>query len=118
MSGIIYSGLFVSILKEPYYSPLGLYLRDMRRSKGLPLRKVAAELDLDPSTLGKIEKNSRRASEDQIRKLAEIFAVDESALFTMHYSDLIANTIAPFDYREKILDAVSFKIQQTKIKEP
>jgi cytoskeletal protein RodZ len=35
----------------------GGYLRGLRESKGLPLRKVAAQLDIDTSILSKIERN-------------------------------------------------------------
>ena len=36
---------------------IGTYLRERRNELGLPLRKVAAQLNIDTSMLSKIEKN-------------------------------------------------------------
>jgi cytoskeletal protein RodZ len=40
----------------------GEYIRKSREELGLPLRKVAAALDIDTSILSKIERNERRAT--------------------------------------------------------
>jgi transcriptional regulator with XRE-family HTH domain len=44
----------------------GEYLREQRENIGLPLRKVAAELDIDTSILSKIERNEREATLDML----------------------------------------------------
>lgn len=49
----------------------GEYIRSSREEKGLPLRKVAAALDIDTSILSKIERNERRATLDMIPILAD-----------------------------------------------
>lgn len=49
----------------------GEYIRNIREEKGLPLRKVAAALDIDTSILSKIERNERRATIDMIPILAD-----------------------------------------------
>ncbi len=49
----------------------GEYIRKSRKDKGLPLRKVAAALDIDTSILSKIERNERRATTEMIPILAE-----------------------------------------------
>ena len=41
--------------------------------KKLPLRKIAAALDIDTSTLSKIEKGDRQANSKMIPVIAEIF---------------------------------------------
>jgi len=71
----------------------GEYIRALREASGLPLRKVAAQLDIDPSLLGKIERNSRPPNLDIIRKLADIFRQNESNLITEYLSDQIAYKI-------------------------
>jgi len=48
----------------------GEYLRNRREELGLPLRKIAAELDIDTSILSKIERNERAASKEMISTLA------------------------------------------------
>ena len=37
----------------------GEYIKQRRGELGFPLRKVASHIDIDPSTLGKIEKDER-----------------------------------------------------------
>jgi len=49
----------------------GEYIRKSREDKGLPLRKVAAALDIDTSILSKIERNERRAIIEMIPILAD-----------------------------------------------
>jgi len=49
----------------------GEYLRNRREKLGLPLRKVAAELDIDTSILSKIERSERVASKEMLPTLAE-----------------------------------------------
>lgn len=50
----------------------GEYIRELREAKGLPLRKVAAELDIDTSILSKIERNERMASVEMLPILANV----------------------------------------------
>ena len=44
----------------------GEYLRNKREQLGLPLRKVAAKLDIDTSILSKIERNERVATKEML----------------------------------------------------
>jgi transcriptional regulator with XRE-family HTH domain len=97
---------------------LGDYLRNRRKEKGLPLRKVAAMLDLDPSTLGKIEKNSRKAGEEMIPRLAEIFSIQPEELYTLYYCDQIVTSIGGLSYASRILEAAKEKIGTQKKQEP
>lgn len=50
---------------------LGENLRQLRTDKGLPLRTVAAFLDMDQAILSKIERGQRRANREQVLKLAD-----------------------------------------------
>ena len=49
----------------------GEYIRRVREEKELPLRKVAAALDIDTSILSKIERNERVAIKEMIPILAD-----------------------------------------------
>jgi len=53
-------------------STFGEYIRGLRENSGQPIRKIAAQLDIDPSLLGKIERNEREPTKEQIKKLAVI----------------------------------------------
>ena len=50
----------------------GSFVKKKREGLGLPLRKVATELNLNTSMLSKIEKEERGLSADLIPKLAEV----------------------------------------------
>lgn len=58
----------------------GEYLRNRREQLGLPLRKVAAELDIDTSILSKIERNERVATKEMLPTLSEILEVKEKEI--------------------------------------
>lgn len=54
----------------------GEYLREQRENIGLPLRKVAAELDIDTSILSKIERNEREATKDMLPIFSKVLERD------------------------------------------
>ncbi|MEM6737203.1 MAG: helix-turn-helix transcriptional regulator [Bacteroidota bacterium] len=45
-------------------------MRKLREDQDLPIRKVTANLDIDSSTLSKIERGERSASKDLVKKAA------------------------------------------------
>ncbi|CAG5074478.1 hypothetical protein DYBT9623_05165 [Dyadobacter sp. CECT 9623] len=55
----------------------GEYLRYKRELLGLPLRKVAAELDIDTSILSKIERNERGATKAMLPTLSKSLHIPE-----------------------------------------
>lgn len=58
----------------------GEYLRNRREQLGLPLRKVAAELDIDTSILSKIERNERVATKEMLPTLAKTLEVHQKEM--------------------------------------
>ena len=58
----------------------GEYLRELREAKGMPLRKVAAELDIDTSILSKIERNERMATKEMIPIFANVLETTEKEM--------------------------------------
>jgi len=94
----------------------GEYIRELRESHGLPLRKVAAQLDIDPSLLGKIERNERHPTKKQIRKLAELYEQNEEFLYSECLSDQIAYKIIEEEGDVKILKAAERKVNYLKTK--
>ena len=47
-------------------STFGEYIKQRRSELGFPLRKVASHLDIDTSTLGKIEREERHLSPELV----------------------------------------------------
>jgi len=68
---------------------LGELLRRLRIEKKLPLRKVAALLDIDVAILSKMERGERKLNKDIVLKLAEIYHHDRDELVIMYLSEKI-----------------------------
>lgn len=97
-------------------STFGEYIRQLREKAGLPLRKVAAQLDIDPSILGKIERNDRQPSKEQIKKLAVIFDQNENYLLSEYLSDQIAYKILEEEGDLNVLKVAEKKVTYLKSK--
>ena len=93
---------------------LGNILRKLRESKQLPLRIVAAFLDIDPAIMSRIERGQRKASRGQILKLAEYFSVDENELLVAWLSDKIVYEISEEENAIEALKVAEEKIQYNK----
>jgi transcriptional regulator with XRE-family HTH domain len=95
----------------------GEYIRELRENAGLPIRKVAAKLDIDPSLLGKIERNDRQPTKEQIKKLAQIFKENEDYLLSEFLSDQIAYKILEEESDLSILKVAEKKFHYLKTKQ-
>ena len=89
----------------------GEYIRKCREEKDLPLRKVAAKLDIDPSTLSKIERGERVAHRDMIPIFAHIFNRNKEELYTIFLSDKVVYELINEKNTEEILKVAENKIQ-------
>jgi HTH-type transcriptional regulator, competence development regulator len=96
---------------------LGDIIRQKREEKGLPLRIVAGFLDTDQAILSKIERGQRKASREQVIKLAEYFNVEQEKLLVAWLSDKIVYELANEEFAEKALKAAESKIEYLKKKE-
>lgn len=84
----------------------------MRQKQGLPLRKVAAAVDIDPSTLGKFEKNTRNPSKEVIGKLSDFYSVDFEKLYIQAASDRIVSELKNERLSFAIIKAAEKKLKQ------
>jgi len=89
----------------------GHRIRELRESKSLPLRKVAAYLDLDTSVLSKIERDERPASKKIVVLLAEFFDLDQTELMTDFLGDKVARNIYGEVNTEEILKVAEEKVK-------
>lgn len=92
----------------------GEIIRKLREDNNLPIRKVAAVLDIDPSTLSKIERNERTAKKEWIYRIADFFKVDEKELWIAHLSDKLINTVYEEKYGTDALKVAEKKIKYIK----
>jgi transcriptional regulator with XRE-family HTH domain len=72
-----------------YQETFGSYIRKLREENNMPLRKLAAYLDIDQSTLSKIETNQRQLTKEMIPILAKVFRADIKELKVKYLSEKI-----------------------------
>jgi len=72
----------------------GALISAQRKLKNLPLRKVAAALDIDTSTLSKIEKGERPANGKMIPVVAKLFGLEFKDLQIRYLSQNIKDAFS------------------------
>lgn len=94
----------------------GEIIRIQRETKCLPLRKVAAALDIDSSLLSKIERGERCANKVLVISAADFFGLEADELLTQFYSDQVAESIYNENFSEEILKIAEQKVKYLKNK--
>ena len=95
---------------------IGKLIRNLRKEKGYPLRKVSAFMDIDQAVLSKIERGQRKISKQQVIKLASFFKYDEKEMLVTYFSDLIVDEIGNEEYASEALQVADKKIEYRKTK--
>lgn len=78
---------------KKHISTVGEQLRTIREKANLPLREVATTIGIDTSLFGKIERNERQATKEQVKQLAAFYKIDEKKLLKELLSDQLAYKI-------------------------
>lgn len=94
----------------PPMDSLGETIRKLREDKELPLRTVAAYLDIDQAILSKVERGQRNASREQVVKLAEYYKIKESDLLVSWLSDKLVYEVADEDVALRALQVAEEKV--------
>ena len=81
----------------------GQYIRQLRDKNKMPLRKLAAHLDIDQSTLSKIERNERQPTKEMVPIIAEVFNLDYKELKVKFLSERILYELADEDFGKEAL---------------
>jgi len=91
----------------------GDYIRKRREEIELPLRKVAAYLDIDTSTLSKVERGERPASPDYLKPLSEILKLEIKEVQTNYIADKIHKDFGGMEHLTDGLKAAEEQIKKT-----
>ncbi len=102
----------MSTLKK--LNTFGEQLRQLRETAGMTLREVAANIEIDPSLLAKIERNQRQPTKNLIRNIAGFFNVNEKELLEEFLSDQIAYKILDEEADLNILKVAEEKVAYIK----
>jgi len=89
----------------------GEIIREKREKKGLLLRQVSAQLDIDTAILSKIERGERKATRKQITKLADILELDKESLLIQYLSEKIL-----YEIQDEDLGIQALKVAEKTIK--
>ncbi|MGO2293861.1 MAG: helix-turn-helix domain-containing protein [Psychroflexus halocasei] len=97
---------------------LSQLLKSKRESKGLLLREVASEIEVDTALVSKIENSDRRPTKEQLKKLSKTLEIDFTKLLTMWYVEKIYEEIGDENNVQEIVRelnrVVRKKVSQTK----
>jgi transcriptional regulator with XRE-family HTH domain len=85
-------------------------LLNARKSKGLILRKVASEVDIDQSLISKFEKGERQPTLEQIEKLSEFYNIPKHQLIVDIISEKVYKQIKDLDFATEILKVAEEKV--------
>lgn len=89
---------------------LGATLRKLREDRQLPLRTVAAFLNIDQAILSKVERGQRKPAREQVVKLAGYFKVKENDLLVAWLSDKLIYEVEDEEMALKALQMAEEKI--------
>ena len=89
---------------------IGEQIRTLREKAVLSLREVASNIGIDTSLLGKIERNERQPTKEQIKHIATFFKMDEKLLMKELLSDQFAYRII-----EEEADLDTLKVAEEKV---
>jgi len=90
---------------------IGVQIRKLREKAEMPLRKLASLLEIDQSTLSKIERGERKANIQIIEQIAQIFSLDKKELLVNFYSDIVSYEIGDENTYSEILKVTEAKIE-------
>jgi len=89
---------------------IGDKLRKLREEKELPLRKVAAMLDIDVAILSKMERGERKLTKEIVAKLAKIYGHDADKLQVLFLSDKILYEVQDEEFGMEALKVAEEKM--------
>lgn len=93
---------------------IGEKLRQLREENKLPLRKVAALLDIDVAILSKMERGERKLTKEVVLKLADIYKHNADDLLVLFLSEKIMYEIRDEDLGEKALKIAEKRVKYLK----
>lgn len=89
----------------------GNTIKKLREEKALPLRTVAAFLDIDQAILSKIENGKRKPNREQVVQLAHYFKVKENNLLIAWLSDKLVYELEDEEVALKALQVAEEKVK-------
>ena len=93
---------------------IGEKLRQLREQNNLPLRKVAALIDIDVAILSKMERGERKLTKEIVLKLADTYKYNPDELIVLFLSERIMYEIRDEELGEKALKVAERRVKYLK----
>lgn len=89
-------------------------IRELRESKDLLQRQLAASLEIDTPMFSKIERGERRAKREQVLKLSELLQTDVNELLTVWLADQVYEIVKDEEIAESALRVAESTLKYSK----
>ncbi|MEQ8704918.1 MAG: helix-turn-helix transcriptional regulator [Phaeodactylibacter sp.] len=89
----------------------GERIRELRESKELLQRQLAASLEIDTPMFSKIERGERRAKREQVLLLAELLDTNVNDLMTLWLADQVYDLV-----KDEEMAAQALKVAEEEVK--
>lgn len=93
---------------------IGEKLRQLREDNNLPLRKVAALIDIDVAILSKMERGERKLTKEIVLKLADTYKCNVDELLVLFLTDRIMYEIQDEELGERALKVAERRVKYLK----
>jgi transcriptional regulator with XRE-family HTH domain len=91
---------------------IGDKIRELRESKEILLRQLAAQLDMDTALLSKMERGDRFFRKEDIVSLSKIFNQSKSELLTIWLADKVLHALNDEQYQIEALELALTTLRQ------
>lgn len=85
----------------------GNRIKELRESKGLLQRQLAASLEMDTPMFSKIERGERKAKREQVVILSKLLEENEEELLTLWLADKLHDVLKDEDVAVQALQVVT-----------
>lgn len=92
----------------------GERIRDIRLSKNIRQRQIAAVLETDTAFVSKLEKGKKQPKREQVIKLANLLQIDQEELLSLWLADKVYEVVKDENMADKALKTVSINIKKSK----
>lgn len=90
---------------------IGSYIKSLRVSKGMAQRQIADELGVDITYVSRMERNEKPVSRNHIKKLSELYEVEEKDLMPLWLADKVLQVV---DDEQCAPDALTLALKELK----
>ncbi len=95
----------------------GERIKELRESKDLLQRQLAATLEIDTPMFSKIERGERRAKREQVIILAELLKADVQELLTLWLAEQVYDLVKDEDVASDALQVTEDKLKYNQNKD-